>query len=174
MSNLREKFLTHIAVTTKLITSEIIKLIENDEYWLGILGIQVAKSTSGISVSDLVKIKLKNPENIDSIDNLLKYVIGDYLIDNDDFHLIKHESSVDSHWQRNALFVFKCENEYLCYHYGNALEVVITDNPVEFCRKAAEEIESNYKLEEENLKDDYFKDSDHYNDLNWNFNFSEF
>jgi hypothetical protein len=164
----------HVTRYNELFTNKIIEIIKDDVYWLGKLGVKKADIKIDESISEIIKTKLSNPANKESIDLILKYVIGDYLMEDDELPLIKHVVSADSHWQLSSLFVFKCSELYFCYSNGVKTETLITEEPEAFCWETAGSIIDYYEMEKENLKDEWFKESDSYNELQQNFNFNKY
>ena len=53
------------------------------------------------------------------------------------------------------------------------METLITEKPENFCWEAAKSIIDYYEFEKESLEDDWFNDSDTYNELILNFNFNK-
>jgi hypothetical protein len=162
----------HISTYNNLFINEIIEIIKDDRYWLDKLRLKEADIKLYESISEMIKTKLNNPENKESIDLVLKYAIGDYLLEDDKLPLIKHEVSVDSHWHRSALFVFKCSELYFCYYYGTKIKTLITEDPLAFCCKTIKSIIECYEMENENLNNEWFQDSESTNNLQLNFNYS--
>jgi len=173
MDSKKNEFLTYIASTSDIIKDEVIKLIRDDNHWLDKLDITKEKLKNSISVADMIRIKLENPQNREIIDSILKYVINDYFIDDDELHLVKHEVSADSYGKKSAIYIFKCANEYFCYNIHDEIDLIITTDPIEFCQGLVESFEENYQMEVENLKDEYFKNSETTNSLHWNFNINK-
>jgi hypothetical protein len=169
MSNL----LRHIKDTNKAFINEIINAIKDDNDWLVNLGISDAELNKNELITDLISKYLYNTENLKTIDLLLRYVITDFLDDDDHIPLIKHVVSADSHGRKSALFVFKCSDLYFCYFTGNEIETLITKHPEDFCWKAAKSIIDFYEIEKKGLKDEWFNNSDAYNELILNFNFNK-
>lgn len=172
MNNSKE-LIEHIEASTKTITAKIINLIKEDDDRLEKLDIHKGEIPVGSSVSKMIQQKLSSLENKEAIDALLKYVIGDYLIDDDSLPLFHHYVSADSYSKQSALFVFQCSDQFFCYFYGDELTSTITNNPIDFCLQAALEVMQNFEFEEANLEDDWFEDSEPSNELSWNFNFTE-
>ena len=166
MSNL----LKYIEQNNDTFFKEVIKIIKNDKYWLSKLGIIESNDNENLKIA-AIKKEISNPENKLVIDELLKYVIADYLIEYDSIPLIKHSVSAGGYGRKSALFVFKCDNLYFCYYFGDKLVSLITEHPEEFCFNAAKSIRDYYKLEESNLDDEWFEETDCYNDLQCNFQF---
>lgn len=169
MSNL----LRHKEVTNNAFTNKIINAIKDDKDWLFSIGISENELNKKEIIPDFIKNHITNPENIKTIDLLLKYVLTDCLNDDDSIPLIKHLISADSYSGEYALFVFKCGDLYFCYFLGEEIETLITKKPEDFCWASAKTIIDNYKMEKENLKDDWFNDSNNYNTLNLNFDFDK-
>lgn len=169
MSNL----LRHIEVTNKEFINKIINAIENDNDWLNNLGLSESELNKNILIPDFISKYLSNPENLKTIDLLLKYVITDFLQDDDHIPLIRHDVDADVYGRKSALFVFKCADLYFCYFTGDEMESLITENPEAFCRKAAKSIIEFYEIEKESLEDEWFNDSDTTNELTLNFNFDK-
>jgi len=169
MSNL----LQHIEDTNKSFISQIINAIKDDNDWLINLGISESDLSKNILIQDSISKFISNPENLKKIDLLLKYVITDFLDDDDHIPLIKHVVSAESYGKKSALFVFKCSDLYFCYFTGEEMETLITENPEAFCWEAAKSIIEFYEIEKESLEDDWFNDSHPYNELTLNFNFEK-
>ncbi len=165
--------LRHIEDTNKAFINEIINAIKDDKDWLINLGITECELNKNILIPDFISKHLSNPENFKTIDLLLKYVITDFLDENDNIPLIKHVLSADGYGRKSALFVFKCSDLYFCYFIGDEMETLITENPEAFCRKAAKSIIEFYEIEKESLEDEFFNDSDTTNELTLNFNFDK-
>ena len=171
MSNL----LKYIEDTNKVFTNKIIEIIRDDENWLHDLGISEYELKNSISIPNLIRNKISVQTNSKTIDLLLKYVISEYLIneDDDEIALIKHMVSIDSYGKNSALYVFKCSKIYLCYFYNDTEETLITEDPEAFCWNVAETIKEDFDLEENNLSEEWFKDSETFNDLQLNYNFNK-
>jgi hypothetical protein len=169
MSNL----LRHIEDTNKAFINEIINAIKDDNDWLINLGISESELNKNILIPDFISKYLSNPENLKTIDLLLKYVITDFLDDDDHIPLIKHVVSANSYGRKSALFVFKCYDLYFCYFTGEKMETLITENPEAFCWVAAKSIIDFHEIEKESLEDDWFSDSDAYTELTLNFDFDK-
>jgi hypothetical protein len=167
------KLLRHIEETNKAFLNEIINAIKDDNDWLINLGISESELNNNIFITDFISKYLSTPENIKTIDLLLKYVITDFLYDDDNITLIKHVVSANSYLRKSALFVFKCSDLYFCYFTGEEMKNLITENPEAFCWEAAKSIIDFYEIEKESLEDDWFNDSDAYNVLTPNFNFNK-
>ena len=167
MSNL----LRYIEDSNKAFINEIIDAIKNDKEWLINLGISENELKNNELIPDFIDNYLSNRENLITIDLLLKYIIDDFLYDNDSIPLIKHVVSADSYGSESALFVFKCSDLYFCYFTGESKESKITEDPEAFCWNVANTIIDFYEVEKESLEDDWFDDSEVYNELKLNFNF---
>tara|TARA_B110000046_G_C12817756_1_gene324033 strand:+ start:172 stop:684 length:513 start_codon:yes stop_codon:yes gene_type:complete len=165
--------LNYIKETNKEFTNKIINFIKDDKDWLIAIGISESQLTNKKLIPDLIGKKISNPANKTSIDLLLKYVITEYLYDDDEIPLIKHVVGADSYGRTSTLFVFKCSELYFCYSYEENLKTLITEDPEAFCWESASSIKEYYKIEKENLRDDFFKDTDSYNDLQLNFDFDK-
>ena len=164
------KLLKYIEQNNDTFVKEVIKIIKNDKDWLAKLGISESSGNENLKIP-AIKKEISNPENKLVIDELLKYVIADYLIECDSIPLIKHEVSAGGYGRKSGLFVFKCDNLYFCYYLGEKLVSLITEQPEEFCFDAAKSIKNHYKLEESNLDDEWFEGTDFDNDLQCNFQF---
>jgi hypothetical protein len=163
--------LKYIENTNKEFSNKIINAIKDDENWLKNIGL-LENGLDERKTSDFIRMYISNPANIDKIDQLLKYIITEYLSDDDETPLIKHSISADDYGRDSALFVFKCSDLFFCYYIGENSEKLITKEPESFCLRIAKSIIDYYKMEEENLADnDWFSDS--FNDLRLNFNFEK-
>ena len=167
MSNL----LQHIEIINKTFIDEIVNAIIDDFVRLVDLGISKSDINNKEFIKDYVIKFLSNSENKEKIDLLLKYIITDFLMDNDRIPLIRHRVSADSYDSTSALFVFKSSDLYFCYLAKDVIENEITEDPELFCRNSAKSIIDFYLLEKEGLDDDYWEDSDTINSLELNFNF---
>lgn len=166
MSNL----LKYIEQNNDAFVKEVIKIIKNDNDWLSKLGISESSINENLIIA-VIKKEILNSENKLVIDELLKYVIADYLIDGDSIPLIKHEVTAGGFGRKSALFVFKCANLYFCYYFGEKLVSLITEQPEEFCFDSAKSIMDYYEFEKSNLEDEWFDETDCDNDLQCNFDF---
>ena len=167
------KLLEYIEDINQVFIKKIIDNVRVDKEWLVNLGISESELDKKNLIPSLISKQISNPANKVSIDLLLKYVISEYLYDDDELPLIKHYVSADSFTRRNALYVFKCSELYFCYAYQEKLESLITEEPEAFCWDVAVSIIEYYEMEKENLSDEFFKDSDTTNDLRLNFNFDK-
>lgn len=163
--------LNYIENTNKEFSNKIINVIKDDGNWLKNIGL-VENGLDERKTSDFIRMYISNPANINKIDQLLIYIITEYLSDDDETPLIKHSISADDYGRDSALFVFKCSDLFFCYYIGENFEKLITKEPEPFCLRIAKSIIDYYKMEEENLADnDWFSDS--FNDLRLNFNFEK-
>jgi hypothetical protein len=167
MSNL----LRYIEGTNESFRKKIIDFIKDDSEWLINLGLSENELKNNELISEYLEIYLSNQENLITIDLLLKYIIANFLCDDDEIPLIKHVVSADSYGSKSALFVFKCSDLYFCYFTGESKENKITEDPEAFCWYVAKTIIDFYEVEKESLEDDWFDDSEVYNELKLNFNF---
>ena len=167
MSNL----LQHIEISNKKFINEIINSIIDECDWLVDIGISKSELNNKDLIKDYIIKYLSNSENKEKIDLLLRYVISDFLMDNDKIPLIRHHVSADSYGSTSALFVLKCSDLYFCYLAKDVIESNITEDPESFCRDSAKSIIDFYLLEKEGLDDEYWEDSDTSNSLELNFNF---
>jgi hypothetical protein len=165
MSNL----LRYIEESNERFMDKIVVLIKDDQEWLETLGI--AGNEKGTKIKAAIRKQLSNPDNSNLIDSLLKYVIHEYQSELDQIALITHYVSADSYGQHSALFVFKCSNLYFCHSTGVDSKSMITKDPEDFCRNAAKTIIDYFELEKENLRDEWFENSDVTNELTVNFDF---
>ena len=159
----KSDFFKYIKTSSKQITAYITEHIVGDEYWLNQLGVSISND----EVEDIIKSKLNDLSNNQVIGSLLKYIFTDYLIDDDNFPIFSHYVSCDSYTSKRALFVYQCSNQYFCYYFGEELEVIVTENPMNFCIESMKDTIDYFDLEQENIKDNYFTDSS--NELHWNF-----
>ena len=165
------KILNHIKEINNTFLDKIINVIKDDNEWLIKLCISESELHKRKLITDLISKYLSNPENLKTIDMLLRYVISDFLDDDDHLPLIKHVVSADGYGRKSALFVFKCSELYFCYFTGDEIKTLITSEPEAFCWEAAKSILAIYETEKESLKDDWFNDSNTYNELTLNYNF---
>jgi hypothetical protein len=165
--------LMHLEIQNKEFVNKIIAIVKDDKKWLTKIGISKSEAENKKSVPNLIEQQISIPANRKSIDLLLRFLISEYLIDDDKIPLIKHVVSAESYTRKSALFVFKCAQLYFCYFYYDSIESQITEDPEAFCWETAATILENYEIETENLSDEWFADSDTYNELNFNFNFNE-
>ena len=167
MSNLLE----YIEVLNKTFCNEIINAIIDDYDWLVDIGISKSELNNEKLKKEYIIKYLSSQENKEKIDLLLRYVIADFLMDDDRIPLIKHCVSADSYGSTSALFVFKCSDLYFCYLANDKIESNITKDPEVFCYDSAKSIINLYLIEKKNLDDEYWENSDVINSLEFNYNF---
>ena len=167
------KLLQYIEDKNEAYIDKIIDSIKDEKDWLLDLGIPESALDNSEQIPSLIRRQISNPSYQVQIDALFKYLITDYFYDVDEIPLIKHYVSADAYTSISALYVFKCAGLYFCYATGEDSQTLITKEPEDFCRNIASGIMNMYEIEEENLQDEYFKDTDPYNDLNMNFDFNE-
>lgn len=169
--NIMSNLLKHIEILNKIFIDEIINAIIDDFDWLVDIGISKSEINNKELIKDYITIYLSNSENKEKIDLLLRYVISDFLMDNNRIPLIRHHVSADSYDSTSALFVLKCSDLYFCYLAKDVIESNITEDPELFCRNSAKSIIDFYLLQKDGLDDEYWEDSDTINSLELNFNF---
>jgi len=166
------KLLNYIEEKNNVFIKKIISAIKDDKDCLIDLGISERDMDKKNLIPTLISEHISNPYNQVSIDSFLKYFISEYLYDDDELHLIDHYVSADVYTSRRALYVFKSSDLYFCYDYNSEkIESLITKEPEVFCWNVASSIMKDYEMENENLNDEFFKDSDPINILQLNFNF---
>lgn len=127
---------------------EITKLTLSDEYAQELVGVNQINSAA--TKKDTIHAFISNPDNIKSIDTLLRYFISEYLYDNDQVCLIRLYVSADGYTKTNALYVYQYKDIYFCYFLDDEIKSIITENPTDFCYECAREIKATYESEKEN------------------------
>lgn len=140
--------LDYIETNNTRFINEIEKLVLNDEYAQELVGI--SQSNSEATKKDAIQAFISNPDNIKNIDKLLRYLISEYLYDNDQVCLIRLYVSADGYTKTNALYVYQCKDLFFCYFLNDEIKSIITDNPTVFCYECAREIKATYESEKEN------------------------
>lgn len=164
-----EDFERFIRDATQFLFDKLYDLIHDDEHWLKELGVDLNdKSLDQISREDIIA-KLVDPTNLERADKVIEYIIGEYLIiDNDGHSIFWSYASASSYTRISALYVFKLGDNYFCYYYPD--DSLITEkDPLSYCKDAAASEISQYEMEEKNMDDEYFKDSGFSLSLDWNF-----
>jgi hypothetical protein len=128
--------------------NEITKLALNDEYAQELVGVDQGNSVS--TKKETIQAFISNPDNIKSIDKLLRYFISEYLYDNDKVCLIRLYVSAEAHTKTSALYVYRCKDIYFCYFLDDEIKSIITNNPTDFCYECVRDIKATYESEKEN------------------------
>ncbi len=149
----------------------VIDIIINDDYCQEILGIEIVNKTKA-QFKKMLSSFFTNPDSKDKIDALMNYLLGDYKDDLDKFKLAGQYVSADMYSYSSSLYVFKFSKYYHCYFkYSDGIDKEITEDPTEFCYDAAGSMLAYQEQEEELLKDEYWKNTDTTNSLEFNFKF---
>ena len=188
----KDQLKAHISTSNDLFTNEIIEIIKDDVYWLGKLGIKEADIKIDQSISEIIKTKLSDPENKESIDLILKYVIGNHLLDDYEIPIARIEYSDLAFISVNAFYIFKCANLYFCYYFmGHGQhstvpdlesKTLITKDPLNFSQNVITEIYKEYISLQSNLDTIHSFEDDTWEGLiesgevhlayNWNYDFN--
>ena len=140
--------LNYIETNNSYFINEFTKLVLNDEYAQELVGI--SQSNSEATKKDAIQAFISNPDNIKSINTLLRYLISEYMYDNDQVCLIRLYVSADGYTKTNALYVYQCKDLFFCYFLDDEIKSIITDKPTDFCYECAREIKATYESEKEN------------------------
>lgn len=147
----------------------IVDIIINNDYCQEILGIEIGNKTKAQFKKELSSF-FTNPDSKDKIDALMDYLLEDYDLEN--FILADQYVSADMYTYSSSLYVFKFSKFYHCYFkYSDGIDKEITEDPTEFCYDAAGSMLAYQEQEEELLKDEYWKNTDTTNSLEFNFKF---
>ena len=140
--------LNYIEANNIRFINEITKLALNDEYAQELVGVDQGNSVS--TKKETILAFISNPDNIKSIDTLLRYFISEYLYDNDKVCLIRLYVSEEAHTKTSALYVYRCKDIYFCYFLDDEIKSIITNNPTDFCYECVRDIKATYESEKEN------------------------
>ena len=166
--------LDYIENNNEVFIDIIIDILKDDKDLLIEIGVSESETKQKKIIPSLIREIITNPENKESIDELIKLLITDYdLGDYEKVPLIIHEVSADAYSAKRSLYVYKCSELYFCYFIDEQMETLITEDPEEFCFQAAYSIIDSYELEIGNLDDEWFKESDTSNELLQNFEFNK-
>jgi hypothetical protein len=162
---LQENLYNFIDESTVFIKNKIVEIIENDDDWLKELGILNSEKDEKTNLKELILLKLEDVENNKRNKKIIKYVLNDYVLGEDDKHCIFYGTcDADSFSRNSALYVFKFHNKFFCYYLPERFS--ITSNPLPFCKKAIRDEIDYYELEKENMEEGYFEEFRI--ELNWN------
>jgi hypothetical protein len=142
------ELLNYIEANNNHFINEITKLVLNDEYAQELVGFNQGNST--LIKKDAIHTFISTPNNIKSIDTLLRYIISEYLYDNDQVCLIRLYVSADTYTKTCGLYVYQCKDIYFCYFLDDEIKSIITNNPTDFCYECVRDIKATYESEKEN------------------------
>jgi hypothetical protein len=163
-----ENLFNFIDDSTFFIKNKIVEIIENDDDWLNELGILNSYNDAVINLKELIVLKLEDIENQDRTDKIIQYILNDYILGEDEKYSIFYGiCEADSYSRNSALYVFKFDCKFFCYYLPE--RSLITTNPIPFCKEAIQDEIKHFEIEKENMKDEYFDESDFNNKLNFNF-----
>lgn len=174
---------SHVTQYNGLFISEIVNVIKDNVYWLGKLGITEADIKIDESISEIVKLKLNDPENKEIIDLILQYVISDHLLNWDEqIPLAQFTYSDFINTYEFAFYIFKCKTLYFCYYFetDTKTETLITKTPLSFCQDIIRKMYKEYRSLQYNLERMDATDDEDWEEMtesgqirleaNWNYN----
>ncbi len=165
-----KELLKHIDNQNIKAVNAIIDIIINDDYCQEILGIEIGNKAK-VQFKKEMSLFLSIPNSKDKIDALMDYLLGDYGLE--EFALAEQYVSANMYTFSSSLHVFKFSEFYHCYFYssdGNYKAVTV--DPTEFCYDAAGSMIAYQEQEAENLKDEYWKNIDTTNSVDFKFKFT--
>lgn len=168
MNNLKK----HIRKHSKNNFDKIVEILVEESHLIVQLGISMAEIEDKDRLPGLICEMMAKESNRDTTDEMLQYLISEYLIEDDEMPLIKHWVSADNYSKTTALFVFQFGELFICCSYNDEAHTTITADPEMFCEESIQDIMANYELEKENLQDDWFAESNPTNELIVNFDFN--
>ena len=177
MTEKKQEFKAFVDILTASFIEQIAKSISGDESLLSILGIPVHDSKAK-NLSDILKIKLNAPGEIDQAVEFLKALIFETPDAWDTCLIASLNIGADNYTGSANLFCFGLEGVYVALYAPldcNEPQLNISHDPYDFCELSLQDILASSKVDLQNFEEDGRLVFDSYRqDLNVFFDFHSF